>query len=154
MNFTGRVVAVIAPLTQELQSSQISNLPPPGRETPELNILIVEDNLVNQKVLSKQLQKLGWNVSVANHGLEALEVLKQTVFWNPIPPTKEGTKPLDLILMDIEMPLMDGLTATREIRRLQAEGMLNGHVPIIAVSANARSEQISQATAAGMVNLN
>ena len=107
---------------------------------------------MNQKVLSKQLQKLGWNTSVANHGLEALEALKETVFWSSIPPSTEGGKELDLVLMDIEMPIMDGLTATKEIRRLQAEGLIEGHVPIIAVSANARSEQISKATAAGIVS--
>ena len=153
MNFTGRLASVMGPLTQELQSSPVSREPTPMRGTSALSILVVEDNLVNQKVLSKQLQKLGWHVSVANHGLEALEALKQTVFWESTNPAREGVKPLDLVLMDIEMPIMDGLTATKEIRRLQVEGILKDHVPIIAVSANARSEQISQATTAGMVGL-
>jgi PAS domain S-box-containing protein len=152
MSFAGRKGSVLAPPTQESQLSQVSGESTPMRETPRLNILIVEDNLVNQKVLSKQLRKLGWNVSVANHGQEALEALKESVFWNPTIPSKEGGKPLDLVLMDIEMPVMDGLTATKEIRRLQAEGLIKGHVPIIAVSANARSEQISKATAAGIVS--
>ena len=118
----------------------------------KLNILIVEDNVVNQKVLRKQLQSLGWNVWVANHGLEALEALKQTIFWS-LPGLSDGRQRLDLVLMDIEMPTMDGLTTTKVIRKLQDDGKIKGHVPIIAVSANARAEQIASATAAGMVRL-
>lgn len=137
---------------QSSRSPQIPRESTPTRESRKLNILIVEDNLVNQKVLSKQLQNLGWNISVANHGLEALEALKQTIFWN-LPTSSKTKKPLDLVLMDIEMPIMDGLTATKEIRKLQAEGTIKGHVPIIAVSANARSEQIATASAAGMVRV-
>ena len=150
--FTGRAGSKIALPKAQSQPCEVSRPSSPMEEPPQLNILIVEDNLVNQKVLSKQLQKLGWNVSVANHGLEALEALKQTVFWNSAASSKEGCSALDLVLMDIEMPIMDGLTATREIRRLEVEGTIRGHVPIIAVSANARPEQISKATAAGIVS--
>lgn len=52
--------------------------------------------------------------------------------------------------MDIEMPVMDGLQCTRKIRNYQESGEINGHIPIMAVSANARSEQVSQARDAGM----
>ncbi len=135
---------------QQSRSYPTSRESTPVREPRKVNVLIVEDNLVNQRVLSKQLQNLGWNVSVANHGLEALEALKETVFWAPTS-SSGRSKPLDLVLMDIEMPIMDGLSATKEIRKLQAEGTINGHVPIMAVSANARSEQIAKATAAGIV---
>lgn len=58
--------------------------------------------------------------------------------------------PLSVILMDIEMPVMDGLACARRIRALQATGHIVGHVPIMAVSANARSEQVAQARDAGM----
>ena len=58
---------------------------------------------------------------------------------------------LDQILMDVEMPCMNGLTASRKIRRYQNLGEVVSHVPIIAVTANARSEQIETAIAAGMV---
>ena len=58
--------------------------------------------------------------------------------------------PLSVILMDIEMPVMDGLACARQIRALQAKGDIVGHVPIMAVSANARSEQVAQARDAGM----
>ena len=60
---------------------------------------------------------------------------------------------LSLILMDLEMPIMDGLAATRTIRDLQREGKIDGHVPIIAVTANTRSEQMDIAREAGMVGV-
>lgn len=61
-------------------------------------------------------------------------------------------KNLDVILMDLEMPIMDGLTAARHIRELEANGVVVRHVPIIAVTANARKEQIETCLTAGMVN--
>jgi CheY-like chemotaxis protein len=60
---------------------------------------------------------------------------------------------LSLILLDIEMPIMDGLTCVRKIREMEASGQVRGHVPVIAVTANARSEQVTSAMQAGMVNI-
>jgi CheY-like chemotaxis protein len=140
------------------------------------HILIVEDNLINQRVLSTQLKKLGHVVHVANHGLEALDLLSKTTYspcpspnkaspdipatspdtTNPTttretPPNKPSQQlPLSVILMDVEMPIMDGLTCTRRIRSMESSGQLLGHVPIIAVSANARREQVEQARKAGV----
>ena len=110
-------------------------------------ILLVEDNLVNQRVLDKQLTKAGHSVTLANHGREALEHLKGTKVWKG----NEDAKDLDVVLMDLEMPVMDGLTATRHIRELEANGDVRCHVPIIAVTANARKEQIETCLQAGMV---
>lgn len=115
------------------------------------HILLVEDNLINQKVLSKQLRNTGCTVYVANHGVEALDFLSTTTLW------KDGSldqnrNELSVILMDLEMPIMDGLTCTRKIRDLEREGKLKHHVPIIAVTANARSEQMDIALEAGMVS--
>jgi CheY-like chemotaxis protein len=162
----------------------------------KLNILMVEDNLVNQKVLSKQLQKAGCNVSVAGNGVEALEWLKSSVYWNGVPVQAENNveilvpkREVDIVLMDIEMPVMDGLACAREIRAWESCGLLapppwqppsrrssppdvatlgpsfqeltvseqlehqwTKRLPILAVSANARSEQINEALAAGMVS--
>ena len=116
-----------------------------------LKILIVEDNLVNQRVLQKQLRNLGCIVYVANHGGECLDQLRETNFWTG----NENTgKDLTVVLMDLEMPVMDGLECARTIRNLQQEGNIVKHVPIIAVSANARLDQMELALAAGMVNLN
>ncbi|WPH00589.1 Hybrid signal transduction histidine kinase K [Acrodontium crateriforme] len=111
-------------------------------------VLIVEDNLVNQRVLQKQLKNIGTEVHLANHGGEALEKLRQSTYWSG--PGGPGTLELGVVLMDQEMPVMDGLTCTRKIRELEAEGKLTGHIPIIAVTANARAEQVQIALEAGM----
>ncbi|EMD00575.1 hypothetical protein BAUCODRAFT_61546 [Baudoinia panamericana UAMH 10762] len=111
------------------------------------NILVVEDNLVNQKVLRKQLEKLGHHVEVASHGGEALSYLKTTSRWSGN--TSSGMH-VSVVLMDIEMPVMDGITCARRIREAQSRGEIKGHLPIIAVSANARYEQMDQAIASGM----
>jgi signal transduction histidine kinase/DNA-binding NarL/FixJ family response regulator len=114
---------------------------------PPKHVLIVEDNIVNQRVLSKQLRNAGYIVSVANHGGEALTFLSTTRFWKGH--ETDGAE-LSLILMDLEMPTMDGLTCVKRIRQLQEEGTLVAHVPVIAVTANARSEQIATAKTSGM----
>ncbi|KAK6396074.1 hypothetical protein LTR65_010184 [Meristemomyces frigidus] len=110
-------------------------------------ILVVEDNVVNQKVLRKQLEKLGHDVHVVSHGGEALSFLETTSCWKGNTATDVN---LDVILMDIEMPVMDGFTCTRKIREAEAQGQIEGHLPIIAVSANARHEQIKYALECGM----
>nr|POE80033.1 hybrid signal transduction histidine kinase k [Quercus suber] len=116
-------------------------------QTPKIQrALIVEDNLVNQRVLQKQLKNLGVEVHLANHGGEALEKLKQSTYWHD---TSQGLE-LGVVLMDQEMPVMDGLTCTRRIRELERQGLIKCHVPIIAVTANARPEQIKTAMDAGM----
>ncbi|KAH3981691.1 hypothetical protein HBH98_069180 [Parastagonospora nodorum] len=150
----------------------------------KLNVLIVEDNLVNQRVLKKQLDKCGWTVHVAGNGQEALDWLKRSIFWRNEHEAvdgiefKEDCQPkaeLDIILLDIEMPIMDGLTCARRIREYEKRGLLGlppsasgqqrplpsdersapiqnqkFRLPLLAVSANARVEQIQEAVAAGM----
>ncbi len=123
----------------------------PTLDPTKLRILIVEDNLVNQKVLQKSLKNLGFMTVLANHGGEALEILKTSNFWAG--QEKSGSE-LAVILMDLEMPVMDGLTCARMIRDYEADGTIVRHVPIVAVTANARLEQIETALAAGMVSLN
>jgi signal transduction histidine kinase/CheY-like chemotaxis protein len=145
------------------------------KSIPEiLHVLVVEDNLVNQRVLAKQLRNLGCVVSVANHGQEALDFLPKTTCWNfshplsaslakqethhipstePLPPShNEDAVPIELslVLMDWEMPIMDGLTAVAEIRRLETNGLLKGRIPVIGVTANVRQQQIDTAMQAGM----
>ena len=101
--------------------------------TPQLRILVAEDNEINQMVVTEQLDRLGCQVSMANNGQEAVEMAAKEAF--------------DLILMDLSMPRMDGLAATRAIRA--AEGP-NRATPIIAVTANAFKEDVNRCLAAGM----
>lgn len=133
----------ITPATLE----QIQNGPALAKKAPVTpkHVLIVEDNIVNQKVLSKLLRSTGCIVSVANHGGEALSFLSTTPFY-----AASNTQKLNIILMDLEMPIMDGLTCVKKIRELEKQGQIKGHVPVIAVTANARSEQIATAKEAGM----
>lgn len=116
---------------------------------PQYNVLIVEDNIVNQKVLKKQLLKHGYQVHTADNGQQALEYIQTTRHWT-LGASRDPRQDIHVILMDIEMPVMDGLECSRTIRELQQAGHIANHIPIIAVSANARPEQIKIAIDAGM----
>ncbi|KUJ17359.1 uncharacterized protein LY89DRAFT_733212 [Mollisia scopiformis] len=132
-------------------NTESNGTPRPTRLKSDYHILLVEDNLINQKVLSKQLRSTGSIVHVANHGVEALDFLSKTIKWKDTLPSSQSKKmDLSLILMDLEMPVMDGLACTRRIRDLEREGKIIGHVPIIAVTANTRLEQMETAIEAGM----
>lgn len=114
---------------------------------------VVEDNLVNQTVLAKQLRKLNHTVHIANHGVEALDFLEvnqisRRDLITPLQPSENGSP--FVILMDIEMPVMNGLTCTRKIRELEAGGYIKHHTPIIAITANARDDQVSSALQSGV----
>jgi CheY-like chemotaxis protein len=135
----------------------------PIQEPLHLHVLVVEDNVINQRVMAQQLRRLGCTVHLANHGLEALDFLRTTAYWtrkfddeetlqtsSSADSRGEGPVPLSVILMDLEMPVLGGLETVKRIRKLQAEGHIVGHVPVIAVTANARSEQLAVAIDHGM----
>lgn len=122
---------------------------PAGKSPSLFDVLIVEDNIVNQKVLQRQLRHCGNNTFVANHGFEALQTLQKSRFWAG---QEQNGVDISVILMDLEMPVMDGMTCARRIRELEREGTIVTHIPIIAVTAYARPEQIESAKAAGMVS--
>ncbi|KAK7398120.1 hypothetical protein QQX98_012503 [Neonectria punicea] len=126
---------------------QLSRPMPQNPATQLYDVLIVEDNLVNQKVLQRQLRNCGNNTFVANHGKEALQTIQRSRFW--LGKETEGVD-ISIILMDLEMPVMDGMTCARRIRELEREGTIVKHIPIIAVTAYARPEQIENAKAAGI----
>ncbi|KAH0337852.1 putative histidine kinase HHK19p, partial [Aureobasidium melanogenum] len=114
-----------------------------------VSVLIVEDNAVNQRVLERSLKVKGYVTHVANHGQEALDFLKMTKLWKGNE-SSSAAPDIDVILMDVEMPIMDGLECARRIRNYQLTGEMRPNVPIIAASANARPEQIQMALEAGM----
>lgn len=97
-------------------------------------ILLVEDNIINQQVTTKVLSKLGYQADIAENGLEAIRIIKE--------------KPYDLILMDCQMPYMDGYTATKEIRKLELSQ--NKHTPIIAMTAHALKGDCEKCIECGM----
>lgn len=141
----------------------------------KLNVLIVEDNAINSTVLKRQILKAGLECDVADNGLVALNLLLATHGLPPLPPYTPGDeiglpdfsatpsapapgpdegdkekKPYDVVLMDLEMPIMDGLTAVRLIRELEADGRFPGHQLVIALTGNAREGQIEEALSSGM----
>ncbi|KAK8072393.1 Sensor histidine kinase AruS, partial [Apiospora saccharicola] len=141
-----------APFIQPISQPSTSSPSTPATSAPSgtqcvFDVLIVEDNLVNQKVLQRQLRNSGHNTQVANHGGEALVVLKRSRYWTGM--EKTGNE-ISVVLMDLEMPVMDGMTCARKIRELEREGTIISHIPIIAVTAYARPEQIEDAKAAGV----
>lgn len=130
--------------------------PPSGAPSAvkrNFQILLVEDNLVNQRVLAKQLRKAGCTVLIANHGAEALEVLKTTDCWRHTREEHEAPIPVQVILLDWEMPVMNGLECCKRIRELERTGEITKRMPVIAITANVRQEQMDQALAAGMDNV-
>jgi CheY-like chemotaxis protein len=110
-------------------------------------ILLVEDNLINQKVLRRQLQSRGFEVFVANNGQEAVDMVEARGVVKEANSKRRNY--FDCILMDQEMPVMDGNTATEEIRELQKQGRA-GHCPILGVSANVREAQTNSMIESGM----
>jgi len=104
-------------------------------ENKASRILIVEDNVVNQRVTMKFVEKMGYRADIVTNGVEALDILKHI--------------PYDLVLMDVQMPVMDGLNATRYIRNPET-GVLNADVPILAMTAHATDDDMDKCMEAGM----
>ena len=106
----------------------------PDRRMAALKILLVEDGLVNQRVAVEMLRGLGHRVTIANNGMEAIEALARGSF--------------DVVLMDVQMPDMDGIEATRKIRENDRKS--GGHTPIIAMTAAAMKGDRERCMEAGM----
>ena len=113
---------------------------------PALHVLIVEDNIINQTVLKRQILKAGLTCDVANHGGEALSKIHEAHRHAKL---GDHRALYDVILMDLEMPVMDGLTALARIREAEADGIFTKQL-VIALTGNARQGQIDQALKAGM----
>jgi len=102
----------------------------------EAKILLAEDNPINQMVAQKMLEKLGLKADVANNGAEAVKVLSETAY--------------DLVLMDCQMPEMDGFDATREIRKQGIKALNDKPLPVIAMTANVMSGDRERCLEVGM----
>ncbi|MFE8034837.1 7TM diverse intracellular signaling domain-containing protein [Thiohalocapsa marina] len=117
-------------------ASAMARLPTPGESASrrtrfaERRLLLVEDNAINREIVLGFLKETGLHIETAENGLQAVERCR--------------SRPFDLILMDVQMPIMDGYEATRQIRALDAQ------VPIIALTANAFQEDIARCQAVGM----
>ena len=101
-----------------------------------LKILLVEDNLLNQRIVLFSLKKFNHAVTIANNGLEAVEKFRKDKF--------------DVILMDIMMPVMDGLEATVQIREVEQSVKPDKRTPIIALTANTMDNDRNKCLSYGM----
>ena len=124
-------------------SGQAKTVPEPGNQSasastgidaPHLRILVAEDNTTSQVIAKKALEKAGHTAQIAGTGLEAIRLLKEGAF--------------DMVLMDVEMPEMNGLEATRLIRK--TEHGSGKHIPVLAMTAYAMKEDRQRCLEAGM----
>ncbi len=109
---------------------------PTDKIKKKLNVLLVEDNTLNQKLMNINLSKLNCTVTIANNGLEGLNVFRAEKF--------------DIILMDLMMPVMDGFESSIEIRKLENEEKNRGYTPIIAFTANTLNNDFQKCVENGM----
>jgi CheY-like chemotaxis protein len=127
---------MVLPVTQRepVQSGVTAGSKPESQSESLKRILVADDNEINQVVACKFLQKLGFEVEIARNGREAVEAASRT--------------PYDAILMDCEMPEMDGYDATRAIR--QRETGQSRHIPVIALTGHASVDDERVCVDAGM----
>jgi CheY-like chemotaxis protein len=132
-----RPLAPPLPLTEPARPvvAGTGGAPPVGAEAAAARVLLVEDNLVNQLLARKFLERLGYAIAIVGNGLEALAALKKEAF--------------DLVLMDCQMPVMDGFEATKRIRN-PSTGALDPQIPIIAMTANVLQSDRDACLSAGM----
>lgn len=104
-----------------------------------LKVLLVEDNVLNQKLMNINLSKLNCIVTIANNGLEGVELFKLHQF--------------DVILMDLMMPVMDGFEASREIRKIENDEKDRRFTPIVAFTANTLNNDFQKCVENGMNHL-
>ena len=126
---------ILAEAAKELKSQRSTKIDFSLGEKHPLRILLVEDNIINQKVASKLLERMGYKIDLANNGIKALEALENKIY--------------DVVFMDIQMPEMDGNEATQEIRKIFPE---KRQPYIIAMTAHALKGDHEKYIARGMNN--
>ncbi|MDB6021884.1 MAG: Hpt sensor hybrid histidine kinase, partial [Pedosphaera sp.] len=134
------LVRVVSGAKPAARKSVTSKLDPSLASRLPLRVLLCDDNLINQKVALRLLQQMGYKADVANNGLECLAAFER--------------QPYDLVFMDVQMPEMDGLEATRQIRERQKNPAQPGHfksqIAIVAMTANAMQGDREKCIASGM----
>ena len=128
------MIARSVAVTQGAAERPVAELRARRSVTARLDILLAEDNVVNQRVAVRILESAGHRVSIAGNGHEAIEQMERGNF--------------DLILMDVQMPVLDGIEATRTIRHREAAS--GNAIPIVAMTANAMTGDRERCLAAGM----
>ncbi|KAF2213274.1 hypothetical protein CERZMDRAFT_121011 [Cercospora zeae-maydis SCOH1-5] len=114
------------------------------RRGSRAHVLLVEDNVINARIVFRKLEAKGFNVTTANNGKEAVDAVRAA------PRASTGDKSaFDVILMDQEMPILDGNTASKKIRELEKDGLVE-HIPILGVTANVRGAQLDEMLESGM----
>lgn len=139
----GSTFLVTLPLREAVQECATPKIveassPEPFTDLRHCRVLIAEDNDINQVLMHDIMETIGIDSTFASNGAQAVQIATAAA--------TEG-KPFDLVLMDMQMPVMDGLEATR---RLREAGFDNDHLPIVALTANAYAEDISACREAGM----
>ncbi len=127
-------IALALGISSPADAEEVAAAVAPSRSARSLQILLAEDSLVNQKLAVGLLEKYGHTVDVVGDGRAALAAVESQCY--------------DLVLMDIQMPEMDGLEATRAIRA--REGQRGGHLPIVAMTAHAMKGDRERCLEAGM----
>jgi PAS domain S-box-containing protein len=132
------LIALLRALGEKIEMSPAPAAAEPGSDLPSrrLRVLVAEDNAVNQLLIVHLLERLGHVVALAGNGQEAVEAYERHAF--------------DLVLMDVQMPILDGLTATEAIRRHEALHPERGRLPIMALTAFALRGDRERCLAAGM----
>lgn len=133
--FKHNLIDVLTGLTTQQKSATLKKDHHDLLLTPVVNVLLVEDNPINQKVALAIFKGLKISIEVASNGRDAIEILVN--------------RPFNLILMDMQMPIMDGLTATRKLRDGDA-GSLNQFTPVVAMTANVGQSDREACREAGM----
>lgn len=135
----GSIFSVVIPLKQSRYeaASPLAEVMEGGRPLEGARVLVAEDDLVNQRYITRLLEKMGCFVLLVEDGKQAVETLVDAVF--------------DIVLMDVEMPVMDGIEATRAIRRPET-GCLDPDIPIVALTAHAMWGDEQRCMHAGMTD--
>jgi len=125
---------------EEDSAMHVSDATPAANQSTNLGlpkrVLVAEDNVVSQQVAKRYLEAIGCSVMIVENGAAAVEACAHQEFG--------------LVLMDLQMPRMDGIQATQEIRKQERPGR---HVPILALTARSASDELARCTAAGMNGL-